>query len=141
MKLSLTLAILIITTKCFGQTYQFDVAKVSEQTKEIVYKIEKENMLMHIAVGQVGTRPQQYDNFVDLQKIATKDELQELTNHPNGVVRCYSFWALTKDTSVSLLPIILKHITDDEIISEMSYCVIRKEIVGDFFYSFRYSAN
>ena len=55
---------------------------------------------MDSAVGNAGVRPKQFDNFTELQRLATSIELQELTNHPNAVVRCYSFWALAYDTSI-----------------------------------------
>lgn len=135
MKHLVTIIILIFTLNCFGQRFQFDKAKISSQTKTVVVKIEKENMLMGSAVGNAGVRPKQFDNFTELQRTATKFELQELTNHPNGVVRCYSFWALTYDTSINLLPIIIKHIPDDENVSTMFGCIISEEKVGDFFIS------
>lgn len=90
---------------------------------------------MGSTVGNDGIRPKQFDNFTELQKVATNGELQELTNHPNGVVRCYSFWALTYDTSVNLLPIIIKHIPDDENVNTMFGCIVSVEKVGDFFIS------
>lgn len=129
----LTIIILTLTLNCFGQQLQFDKTKISTQTKTVVAKIEKENMLMGSAVGNGGVRPKQFDNFTELQKVATKIELQELTNHPNGVVRCYSFWALTYDTSIDLLPILIKHISDDEKVSTMFGCIVSDEKVGDFF--------
>lgn len=128
-----TIIILTLSLNSFGQLYQFDKTNISSQTKQVVSKIEKENMLMGSAVGNGGARPKQFENFTDLQKTATKVELQELTNHPNGVVRCYSFWALTLDTSINLLPIIIKHIPDDTNVSTMFGCIISGENVGDFF--------
>jgi hypothetical protein len=133
MKHLVTIIILTFTLSCFGQRFQLDKTKISSQTKTIVSKIEKENMLMGSAVGNAGVRPKQFDNFTELQRKATKFELQELTNHPNGVVRCYSFWALTYDTSINLLPIIIKHIPDDENVSTMFGCIVSGEKVGDFF--------
>ena len=133
MKHLVTIIILTFTLNSFGQQFQFDKAKISNLTKLIVAKIAKENMLMGSAVGNGGVRPKQFDNFTDLQTTATRIELQELTNHPNGVVRCYSFWALTYDTSINLLPIILKHISDNENVSTMFGCIISGENVGDFF--------
>lgn len=135
MKHLVTIIILTFTLNCFGQQFQFNKAKISRKTKQIVAKIQKENMLMSSAVGAGGSRPKQFDNFTDLQKTATRFELQELTNHPNGVVRCYSFWALTYDTSISLLPIIIKHIPDEENVSTMFGCIVSSEKVGDFFIS------
>ncbi|MEO6454008.1 MAG: hypothetical protein ABIN97_08055 [Ginsengibacter sp.] len=122
-----------MTLNCFGQKYQFDKTKVSRQTQQIVAKIEKVNELMGSAVYYAGIRPKQFDNFTELQKKAPKDELMELTNHPNGVVRCYSFWALTYDTSINLLPLLVKHINDDESVNTQFGCIGSGEKVGDFF--------
>ncbi|MCF1715977.1 hypothetical protein L0U88_15155 [Flavihumibacter sp. RY-1] len=133
MKQLVTFIIVTFTLNCYGQRYQFDKTKISIQTKTIVAKIEKENMLMGSAVGNAGIRPKQFDNFTELKSTATTIELQELTNHPNGVVRCYSFWALTFDTSINLLPILIKHISDDENVRTMFGCVVSSEKVGDFF--------
>lgn len=123
---------LTLSLNCFGQ-YQFDKTKISDQTKLIVAKIEKENSLMGSAVGEGGTRPEQFDNFIELKKTATKIELTELTNYPNGVVRCYSFWALSYDNSTNLLPILIKHIPDNESVCTMFGCIKSYEKVGDFF--------
>lgn len=128
-----TIIFLTLAITCFGQRFQFDKTKISSQTKTIVARIEKENMVMGSAVGNAGVRPKQFDNFIELQRTATKIELRELTNHPNGVVRCYSFWSLTYDTSINLLPIIIKHIPDDENVSTMFGCIVSGEKVGDFF--------
>jgi hypothetical protein len=129
----ITIIILTLTLNCFGQRYQFDKAKISGPTNQIVSKIAKENILMGSAVGNAGVRPKQFDNFTELQKVATESELIELTNHPNGVVRCYSFWALTYDTSINLLPILITHISDDENVSTMFGCIVSSEKAGDFF--------
>jgi len=117
---------------CFGQL-KFDKSKISKQTGQIVAKIEKVNELMGSAVYYAGIRPKQFDYFSQLQKKATKDELTELTNHPNGVVRCYSFWALTYDSSLNLLPIVAGHIMDDANVNTQFGCIGSSEKVGDFF--------
>jgi len=134
MKHLATIIILTVTLNSFGQ-YQFDGTKISARTKQIVVKIAKENSLMGSAVSDGAIRPKQFDNFTELQRIATKSELRELTNYPNGVVRCYSFWALTYDTTTHLLPILIKHISDSESISTMFGCIVSKDKAGDFFYS------
>jgi hypothetical protein len=54
MKHLVTIIILTFTLSCFGQRFQFDKTKISSQTKTIVSKIEKENMLMGSAVGNAG---------------------------------------------------------------------------------------
>jgi hypothetical protein len=127
-----TLIIMTLTINCFGQ-YQFDKTKISKQTVKVVTKIEKVNELMGSAVYYSGMKPKQYDNFEELQKKATQTELMELTNHPNGVVRCYAFWALSFNSSVDLLPIIIKHINDTTSIDTQFGCLGNTEQVGDFF--------
>lgn len=118
----------------FGQS-KFDQNKISSKTNKIVQKIAKVNELMGSAVSIGGTRPKQYDNFVELEKKASKEELIELTNHPNGVVRSYSFWALSHKKNIDLFPIIKNHLIDDELVSTMFGCIVSKEKVGDFFIS------
>ena len=121
-----------LTLNSFGQL-KFDKSKISKHTEQIVVKIEKINELMGSAVGYAGIRPEQYDYFTQLQKEATKDELIELTNHPNGVIRCYSFWALTYDSSINLFTIVVRHINDDENVKTQFGCIGSSEKVGDFF--------
>ena len=88
---------------------------------------------MSSAVGEAGMRPKQWGNFEELQKSATREELIELTNHPNGVVRCYSFWALSYNKNADLFGIVKEHLNDDELISTLFGCIGGQEKVGDFF--------
>ena len=121
-----------MSLNCFGQNY-FDKTKISRETEQIVTKIAKINQLMSSAVYYGGIRPPQYDIFTELQKKATQNELIELTNHPNGVVRCYAFWALSYNLSANLIPIVLSHIDDTTFVKTQFGCITGSEKVGDFF--------
>jgi hypothetical protein len=132
MKIVLTIIILFTTLISSGQTIYNDKS-ISNKTKKAIKRIESVNELMGSAVGYSGTQPKQWDNFEEFKKIATKEELIELTNHPNGVVRSYSFWALSHKKNVDLFSIVKEHINDDEEISTMFGCIISKDKVGDFF--------
>lgn len=88
---------------------------------------------MGSAVYSSGERPKQWDNFEELEKIATKVELTELTNHPNGVVRCYAFWALTHKKNIDLLSIVKNHLNDTELVETQFGCIGGREMVGDFY--------
>lgn len=125
---------LTFTLNCFGQS-EFNKSEISKQTGQIVSKIEKVNILKGSAVSYFGIRPEQYDYFIQLRKKATKDELIELTNHSNGVVRCYSFWALSYHSSINLFQLVVNHITDDELVNTEFGCILSREKVGDFFIS------
>jgi hypothetical protein len=127
-----TIIILTLTLNCFGQ-FHFDKTKITRRTAQIVSKIEKVNEIMGSAVYYAGIRPAQYDNFTELQNSATEDELVELTNYPNGVVRCYAFWALTYKPNAYLLPIVIAHIVDTSSVNTQFGCIGSREKVGDFF--------
>ncbi len=128
----LTVIMLILALNCFGQS-PYDKTRISKQTEQIVAKIEKVNELMGRAVSYEGMRPTQYDNFIELQKTATQSELIALTNHSNGVVRCYAFWALSYDTSANLLPILVNHLNDTALVETQFGCFVGRKKVGDFF--------
>ena len=132
MKTLLTIIILFTTLISSGQSV-YDSKLISNKTKKAVKKIEKVNELMGSAVYSSGMRPKQWDNFEELKKTATKEELIELTNHPNGVVRSYSFWALTHKNDVDLLPIVKNHLNDNELVETQFGCIGGQEMVGDFF--------
>ncbi len=132
MKCLSIIAFFLITSSSIAQS-NFDKSRITKATNNIVTKIVKVNELMGSAVYYEGIRPKQYDNFIQLKETANQSELIELTNHPNGVVRCYSFWALSYDNSIDLYPLILSHIGDDESVNTQFGCIGGSEKVGDFF--------
>ncbi|WP_338378937.1 hypothetical protein [uncultured Flavobacterium sp.] len=132
MKILQTIIILFITISSFAQS-NYDDSKISNKTKKAVKKIERVNELMSSAVYSSGMRPKQWDNFETLKETATESELIELTNHPNGVVRSYSFWALSYNKNVDLFKIVKNHLNDDELISTQFGCIGGQEKVGDFY--------
>lgn len=124
--------ILLLSVSCFGKS-NYDESKISKKTNRIVKKIEKVNVLMGSAVGASGMAPKQFENFEELKKNASVEELTTLTDHPNGVVRCYSFWALISLKNVDLFSIIKNHLTDDAIVQTQFGCIGSNEKVGDFY--------
>ncbi len=132
MKTLLTIIILFTSLNSCGQS-TFDESSISKSTIKAVKKIEKVNELMSSAVYSSGMQPKQWDNFEELKEIVTKEELIELTNHPNGVVRSYAFWALTLEKNVDLLPIVKNHLNDNELVETQFGCIGGQEMVGDFF--------
>ncbi|SFC98291.1 hypothetical protein [Flavobacterium phragmitis] len=128
----LYLIIFILGTNCYAKI-DSNKSKIRKKTSQIVLKIEKVNVLMGSAVYASGMRPKQYDNFEELKKYASKEELITLTNHTNGVVRCYSFWALLDYKEIDLFPIVKDHIKDDSAIETQFGCTASLEKVGDFF--------
>ena len=125
----LCLMTVFLIWSCSGK----NASEISNETLLIVKKIEKINVLMGSAVGSSGHKPDQYENFEELKKNASKQELIALTNHSNGVVRCYSFWALALSKNIDLFSIIKDHINDDTHVKTQFGCSGSTEKVGDFF--------
>ena len=125
----LSLTIVIFMWSCS----QKNTTEISNETNLIVKKIEKENIVMGSAVGYAGIKPKQYDNFEELKKQASKEELLMLINHANGVVRCYSFWALALNKNADLFAIVKDHINDDTPVETQFGCSKSTKKVGDFF--------
>ncbi len=100
----------------------------------IVKAISKKDRLTAEYIGESLTKSKQFENFEKL-KTATTEELLILTNHPNGIVRCYSFWALGFRSNIDLFEIVKNHLNDNEEVEYQSGCLISSEKVGDFFIS------
>ncbi|WP_026706616.1 hypothetical protein [Flavobacterium soli] len=113
---------------------KYDKAKISSKIKTVVEKISQQNRLTGEYIGYAGSKSTQYENFEELKNAST-DELISLTNHPNGVVRCYAFWTLGFKSNVDLFEIVKNHLNDNEIIEYQSGCIISSEKVGDFYIS------
>jgi len=132
MKINLILLTLLMNLTSIAQD-SFDKNKISKQTNKVVKDIAKINELMSSAVYYSGMKPKQWDNFEELKRKASKEELIELTNHPNGVVRSYAFWALSYNKNIDLFQIVKNHLNDDELINTQFGCIGGQEKVGDFF--------
>jgi hypothetical protein len=119
------IALLILSLTACGQKNR------SAATDEIVLKIIKSNKVTD-NVNQDSVGQDNRDFLSHLTRTATKEELIELTSHPNGVVRCYAFWALAKQKSIDLLPVLIEHINDTEKILERFGDEGGRKRVGDF---------
>jgi hypothetical protein len=128
--------ILFIFTACdLSAQYSFDSGKISTRVNKLADKLAKENELLSEAVGIAGIRPEQYDMYVKLKNTATAEELKELTNHYNGVVRGYALWGLADRQEHGLLEILINHLTDSATIQVQFGCGVSYQRVGDFYIS------
>lgn len=130
---------LLIATLIFScNQFHYNPNTITESTQLYVNKLARNNVLMGSAVGIAAKKPEQYEVFEKLLTIATNSELKALTNHPNGVVRCYALWGLILKKSIDVLPIIIDHIEDYELIQTQFGCIGDRMMVGDFFADFTY---
>ncbi|MDI3318851.1 hypothetical protein [Pinibacter soli] len=92
----------ISTITRFGTT---SAEKKSDTLDKIVKRIAYINEVQQEHVGWAGMESENYQNFLQLKKIASLQELLTLTKDTNNTVECYAAWALA-DKSYSKLPTI-----------------------------------
>ena len=131
---TIVVILLLLLTLNYNAQLKYDDSVISNKTKVIVKNISKENVVDAEFIGIVGTKSEQYKNFEQLKTSTTK-ELLMLTNHPNGAVRCYAFWALGSHPNIDTFKIVKDHLNDNEMIEYQSGCIGHFEKVGDFFIS------
>ncbi len=95
--------------------------------------IAKYNVLTSEGVGYAGVRTDQWRRYETLKEKATNEELMELTEHENSVVRCYSFQALANRKNVDLLPILIQHLYDSASVNTFQGCLVSWMSAGDYF--------
>lgn len=133
MKTTFNFILFLLAANLLAQFPAFDNSKISKETQVILNKIEEINRVQGSAVGYAGSKPEQFENYEALVKIASVAELTELTRHPNGSVRSYAFNALNKYEDIDFYPIILEHINDYELIETHYGCLVENQTVGDHF--------
>ena len=74
----------------------------------------------------------QYDRFLDLNSLATDNELLMLTDHDSPAVRGYAFWALAKRNYASLESIFIAHLEDQSPVLQKNGCMVGNESVISF---------
>ena len=83
--------LIIILTFC---TFQISGQNIRPEIKKLAQEIEKYNLFESKHVGVAGTTTDQYRNFEKLRDKATHEELLQLLEYKNSVVKGYSSWAL-----------------------------------------------
>lgn len=133
-----TVIFLIFAAHSASAQWTFDIAKLSEKGKVILSKIQNEKEVPSDTMGlRFWNLPKDYPLTV-LRETLTIDELTELTNHSNPIVRCYGFKALTQRNEKAAFLVIKNHLQDTIEISTSYGCFRGREFVADFFvYAFR----
>ena len=107
--------------------------ELSQKTKVIVSELIDYGEITGRAVGEAGTKPKQWDNFTDLKKNATEQELLLLTEHPNPVVKCYAFDLLVSKRNKNSFNILKENLTDTTSVSTQYGCIGSMTTVNDYF--------
>lgn len=98
-------------------------AQTPERLKAILNSITKINEVQYEHVGIAGIESDNYQNFLQLKKAATIDELVNLTNDTNNVVACYASWALTDTAYINLSDIFTHFLKEDKTVHTFTGCI------------------
>lgn len=109
--------------------------KVKRRTRDIVASIAAVDEVHCKGIGLGRVPSQQFKNYQRLCEGASTKELVLLTDHSNAVVRCYAFKCLADRSEVDLMPILVRHFSDNHTITVFCGCTknISATLVGDFF--------
>ena len=118
-KLFIALCFLASSQFVFSETI-FDSRKLSFERKE-----EVANFITHNELTYGFHLPLYIKSQISrFNKNATNSELFELLKHHNPVVRCYSFFALSKRQGIDLVSVLKEHVDDKEMVEVAYYDVI-----------------
>lgn len=98
----------------------------------LINGIAMDNILNDEGIGIGWKENDQWKRYIRLSEIATEEELVELTDHENAVVRGYSFQALAKNKSSQVFPILINHLTDTAMVTSFSGCFKTDQMLGDY---------
>ncbi len=113
----------------YGQESQ----SIRLEINQVVDSIASENIYKSARVGYSDVKTSQWERFLNLKEKAKNNELRQLTNHINPVVRCYSFQALAERQDSMTFQILLNHLKDNEYVLKFKGCMVSGSTVGDFF--------
>lgn len=135
MKSLFILPFLLITISCSNSRHKPNLDKkdsIEYEIDTLVSAIAAENRLNDEGIGIGWKENSQWKRFYRLSQIATEEELITLTDHPNAVVRGYSFQALAKKNSDQTFPILIKHLTDTATVITFSGCFQTEDKLANY---------
>ena len=128
--------IFLILCSCSQENKKTEFAQtneLSQKTQDIVSDLIEYGEITGRAVGYSGGKPKQWDNFTNLKKNATDQELLLLTEHPNPVVKCYAFDLLVKKRNKNSFNILKENLKDTTSVSTQYGCIGSMTRVNDYF--------
>ncbi len=122
-------ALLLLTISCNSPSPKI----IRPQIQNLVKAIAKDGVFKSSGVGFAGVKTDQWRRFEKLSSLATTEELEDLTDHNNSVVRCYAFVALADKKTIDLYPIVVKHLKDTAKVNTFIGCIVSSSRTGEFF--------
>tara|TARA_R110002096_G_scaffold21043_8_gene68812 strand:+ start:36479 stop:37876 length:1398 start_codon:yes stop_codon:yes gene_type:complete len=125
--------VLVIILALFA--FESSGQKIRPEIKKLAQKIEKYNELESDHVGYAGVTTDQYRNFEKLRDKATYDELLQLIEYKNSVVKGYSSWALADKKYPKLVDIFTEFLRTGESATTQHGCIVSEGDLASEFYS------
>jgi hypothetical protein len=125
--------ILVILLTFF--TFQVSGQKIRPEIKNLVQKIEKYNVLESEHVGIAGETTDQYRNFIKLRDKATIDELLQLLEYKNSVVKGYTSWTLADKMYPNLANMLAEFLRTGETATTQHGCIVSEGDLATEFYN------
>lgn len=125
--------ILLITLTFFA--FQVSGQKLRPAIKNLVQDIEKYNELESEHVGYAGVTTDQYRNFEKLRDKASIEELLQLLEYKNSVVKGYTSWALADKMYPRLADILDEFLKTGETATTQHGCIVSNGDLATEFYN------
>ncbi|MCF2874408.1 MULTISPECIES: hypothetical protein [unclassified Tenacibaculum] len=106
--------------------------KLSLKTQTIVSRLIDYGIVTGPFVGELGVKTKQWDNFIELKKSVTEQELMVLMEHPNSVVKCYSFDILISKKNKYCYNILKSRLKDSTSVTTSFGCLMNDTQVNDY---------
>ena len=101
----------------------FDKKLISRKTNSIVKQLEKFDKVTGPHIGKAALKSDQYILFEKLKKQASDQELFQLTNYTNPIVRAYAFYGLCDKNSSLVMDVISKNQYDTALVKQQFGCI------------------
>lgn len=134
-KIAYLISLLILFTSCNLKKEKIDFLneeKLSSKTQAIISDIIEYGEITGPFVGELPTKPKQWDNFIELKKNATESELLALMEHPNPVVKCYTYDILVKQKNKNSFEILKNNLKDSITVYTQYGCIGDETRVNDY---------
>jgi hypothetical protein len=104
-----------------------------DDRKSIVDSMSKYGVYQGMYLGPTDRISPQWKNYEALVEKNSKNQLAELYEHRDPIVRCYAFKALAEICSPKVYNILLKHLSDTSEFDRIYGCLSDKDRVTDNF--------
>lgn len=128
MKQVLVIILTLFAFQALGQ-------EIRPEIKKIAHQIEEYNELESERVGYAGMTTDQFRNFQKLRDRATVDELLQLLEYDNSVVKGYASWALADKKYPKLVHIFAEFLRTGESAITQDGCIVSEDDLASEFYN------